>query len=84
MHAQELPERHYIQLSQEYAASRDHLVTSLQGAGFKSFMPDDGYYVMTDISSFGLADDASFVHHLTTHVGVAAVPGSSFFQVFQM
>jgi len=76
--------KHYIQLSQEYAARRDHLVTSLQDAGFKSFMPDEAYYVMTDISSFGFADDASFVHHLITHLGVAAVPGSSFFQIFQM
>ena len=74
-----LPERYYTQLSQEYAERRDHLLTSLQGAGFKSFMPHGAYYFMTDISSFGFADDASFVCHLITHVGVAAVPGSSFF-----
>ena len=74
-----LPERYYTQLSQEYAERRDHLLTRLQGAGFKSFMPHGAYYFMTDISSFGFADDASFVRHLITHVGVAAVPGSSFF-----
>jgi aspartate/methionine/tyrosine aminotransferase len=74
-----LPDSYYLHLSQEYAARRDHLVTSLQGAEFKSFMPHGAYYVMTDISNFGFADDASFVRHLITHVGVAAVPGSSFF-----
>jgi aminotransferase len=34
---------------------------------------------MTDISAFGFADDLSFVRHLIENVGVAAVPGSSFF-----
>ena len=42
-------------------------------------MPHGAYYVMTDISAFGFADDTSFVRHLITHLGVAAVPGSSFF-----
>ena len=74
-----LPDSYYLQLSQEYAARRDHLVASLQDAGFKSFMPHGAYYVMTDISNFGFADDASFVRHLITEIGVAAVPGSSFF-----
>jgi aspartate/methionine/tyrosine aminotransferase len=79
VHALGLPEGYYIQLSQEYAARRDHLLVSLQRAGFKNFKPHGAYYVMTDISGFGFAEDASFVRHLITHVGVAAVPGSSFF-----
>jgi aminotransferase len=74
-----LPDAYNIQLSQEYAARRDHLVTSLQSVGFNCFIPRGAYYVMTDISNFGFADDASFVRHLITHLGVAAVPGSSFF-----
>jgi aspartate/methionine/tyrosine aminotransferase len=74
-----LPDAYYVQLSQEYAARRDHLVTSLQSIGFNCFIPRGAYYVMTDISSFGFADDVSFVRHLVTDVGVAAVPGSSFF-----
>jgi aspartate/methionine/tyrosine aminotransferase len=76
-----LPDSYYSQLSQEYAARRDHLVTSLQGAGFKSVMPHGACYVRTDISGFGFADDASFVRHLITHLGVAAVPGPSFFRM---
>jgi aspartate/methionine/tyrosine aminotransferase len=57
---------------------RRHLVR-LQSAGFVGFIPHGVYYVMIDISGFGLADDASFVRHLMTHVGVAVVPWSTFF-----
>ena len=74
-----LPDDYYSHLSTEYAARRDHLVTSLQGAGFKCFTPHGAYYVMTDIAAFGMASDTAFVRHLITHAGVAAVPGSSFF-----
>ena len=74
-----LPDDYYSHLSTEYAARRDHFVTSLQGAGFKCFTPHGAYYVMTDIAAFGMASDTAFVRHLITHVGVAAVPGSSFF-----
>jgi aminotransferase len=74
-----LPEFYYGHLSGEYSARRDHLVASLQAAGFKCFTPRGAYYVMTDIKDFGFADDSSFVHHLITHLGVAAVPGSRFF-----
>jgi aspartate/methionine/tyrosine aminotransferase len=74
-----LPDEYYVHLSTEYAARRDHIVTTLETAGFKCFTPHGAYYVMTDISNFGYADDAAFVRHLITHLGVAAVPGSSFF-----
>jgi aspartate/methionine/tyrosine aminotransferase len=74
-----LQDAYYVHLSQEYHARRDHFVTSMQGAGFKCFMAHGAYYVMPDISTFGFAGDNSFVRHLITHVGVAAVPGSSFF-----
>jgi aspartate/methionine/tyrosine aminotransferase len=74
-----LPDEYYSHLSNEYAERRDHIVTTLETAGFKCFIPHGAYYVMTDISNFGYASDTSFVQHLITHLGVAAVPGSSFF-----
>ena len=52
----------------------------LKGAGFKSFRPGGAYYIMADISGFGYADDMQFIRHLIEDVGVAAVPGSSFFE----
>ena len=60
-------------------APRPHRRPLWKRAGFKCFIPHGAYYVMTDISAFGFADDAAFVRHLITHLGVAAVPGSSFF-----
>jgi aminotransferase len=74
-----LPDDYYVQLSTEYAARRDHIIASLQKSGFKYFLPHGAYYVMTDISAFGYANDAAFVRHLITNAGLAAVPGSSFF-----
>jgi aminotransferase len=70
---------YYKGLAWEYAKRRDHIVSSLESVGFRCFRPRGAYYVMTDISSFGFADDIAFVRHLIDEVGVAAVPGSSFY-----
>jgi len=79
VYALSLPANYYTHLADEYSARRHHIVTSLQDAGFKCFMPYGAYYVMTDISAFGFQNDSAFVRHLITNLGVAAVPGSSFF-----
>jgi len=73
------PESYYTHLSEEYISRRDHIVTSLTSAGFKCFLPHGAYYVMTDISQFGFPGDAAFVHHMLNTIGLAAVPGSSFY-----
>ena len=77
--ALELPADYYLGLATEYAKRRDHIITSLESAGFRCFRPRGAYYVMTDISAFGFAGDFAFIRHLMDHVGVAAVPGSSFY-----
>ena len=74
------PEDYYRDLSEHYRQRRDVLIEILQGAGFKTIHPYGAYYVMADISSFGYANDIAFVKHLIENVGVAAVPGSSFFE----
>ena len=66
-------------LSAEYAARKDRLIPLLERAGFRCYTPGGAYYVMTDISSFGFADDMTFAKHLLEHAGVAGVPGSSFY-----
>ena len=53
---------------------------ALSAAGFKCFRPRGAYYVMTDISAFGFADDLEFTKYLVKEIGVAAVPGSSFYR----
>lgn len=73
------PEAFYAHLGVEYGARRDQLLGILRGAGFRCFQPSGAYYIMTDIRDFGFPDDLQFVRHLIHEVGLAAVPGSSFF-----
>jgi len=73
------PEEYYSKLADDYRQRRDYLVPELKRAGFGVFCPHGAYYVMTDISGFGFSDDVTFARHLVSEVGVAAVPGSSFY-----
>jgi aminotransferase len=74
-----LPDSYYESLCASYRARRDRMVAILEDAGFVCFRPRGAYYVMTDISAFGFADDVSFTRQLIQEIGVAAVPGSSFY-----
>ena len=74
-----LPPSYYDDLQREYQRKRDFIVPALQNAGFKCDSPDGAYYVMCDISDFGFADDIEFTKHLIREIGVAVVPGSSFY-----
>ena len=74
-----LDEAYYRRLAADYDLRRNYLVPALDHAGFRTFQPHGAYYVMTDISGFGFADDVTFARWLVEHVGVAAVPGSSFY-----
>ena len=74
-----LPADYYAAVAREYTERRDTLLAILEGTGFRCFQPQGAYYIMTDISGFGFADDMQFARHLVETVGVAAVPGSSFF-----
>jgi aminotransferase len=73
------PKEYYDKLQAEYAHRRDILLPVLEQAGFKCFVPRGAYYIMTDISGFGFPDDMEFAKHLVQQVGVAVVPGSSFY-----
>jgi aspartate/methionine/tyrosine aminotransferase len=74
-----LPRTYYENLANGYKARRDRLMPALTEAGFRCFRPRGAYYVMTDISAFGFADDVAFIKYLVKEIGVAAVPGSSFY-----
>jgi len=78
-YALSLPENYYTELQKEYQRKRDFIVPILQSAGFKCDSPDGAYYVMTDISDFGFKNDVEFTKFLIREVGVAVVPGSSFY-----
>jgi aspartate/methionine/tyrosine aminotransferase len=78
--ALQFPPEYYTTLASEYAQRRERLLGILTGAGFKCFKPRGAYYIMTDISAFGFPDDVAFAKYLVTEIGVAAVPGSSFYR----
>jgi aspartate/methionine/tyrosine aminotransferase len=80
-YALSLPQAYYDTLQKEYQARRDLLLPVLEKSGFGTFVPDGAYYIMTDISRFGFSDDVEFTRHLIREVGVACVPGSSFYSV---
>jgi aspartate/methionine/tyrosine aminotransferase len=75
-----MPESYYVKLADGYRQRRDRLVPALEAAGFRCFLPRGAYYVVTDISGFGYSDDLEFTKYLVSEIGVAAVPGSSFYR----
>jgi aminotransferase len=78
--ALELPPSYYQQMAKSYQAKRDRMLAILHQAGFLCFRPSGAYYIMTDISPFGFEDDVAFARHLVQEIGVAVVPGSSFYR----
>ena len=74
-----LPADYYDDLQSEYQRKRDFIVPVLQNAGFGCAYPEGAYYVMCDITAFGFNDDIEFTRHLIREIGVAVVPGSSFY-----
>ena len=71
---------YYAELLASYTRKRDVFVTALGEAGLRYTMPQGAYYVLVDVSEFTRDDDVGFCEWLAREVGVAAVPGSSFFR----
>jgi aminotransferase len=80
--AYRMPRPYYAQLAAEYQARRDKFCSALQSIGFQLDLPQGAYYVMADFSGFvdGEHDDLAFSRYLVREIGVATVPGSSFFR----
>jgi aspartate/methionine/tyrosine aminotransferase len=77
--ALKFPREYYEKLASDYAQRRERLLGILTTAGFRCFKPRGAYYIMTDIAAFGFPDDVAFAKYLVSEIGVAAVPGSSFY-----
>jgi aminotransferase len=77
--ALEFPDSYYDGLRSAYAERRDVFLSYLDRVGLAYTRPAGAYYVMVDIAEFGWPDDVLFCEWLAEEVGVAAVPGSSFF-----
>ncbi len=78
-----LPHSYYVRLSEAYQARRDLLWGYIEKAGFVAWKPRGAYYILTDVAHFlkryGVEDDTAFAMWLIKNVGVATVPGSSFY-----
>jgi aminotransferase len=74
-----LPASYYASLRENYRRRRNILLPYLHEAGLTVCEPEGAYYVMTDITPLGGSDDTEFVRRMIREVGVAAVPGSSFY-----
>jgi aminotransferase len=74
-----LPDTYFSGLSAEYEGRRTAAISMLENAGFRCFRPRGAYYVMTDIGGLGARNDVEFARYLVEKVGVAGVPGSSFY-----
>jgi aminotransferase len=70
---------YYATLAREYRARRDVMYQALITAGFRCESPEGAYYIMADFSALSDLPDDRFARWLTAEVGVAPVPGSSFF-----
>jgi aspartate/methionine/tyrosine aminotransferase len=77
--ALEFPDSYYADLQAAYTEKRAVFLDYLDSAGLKYTRPEGAYYVMVDIAEFGWKSDVAFCEWLSRDVGVAAVPGSSFF-----
>ena len=69
----------YAALAAGYQAKRDLLLDILERQGFTCYKPGGAYYLMADVRPFGFASDAEFAHYLIKDIGVATIPGSSFY-----
>ena len=78
--AYRFPRSYYTQLSADYQARRDRFCKALWETGFELEAPEGAYYIMAGINAFGVDDDIEFSRYLVREIGVATVPGSSFFE----
>jgi aspartate/methionine/tyrosine aminotransferase len=78
-----LPDSYYVALRESYQARRDLLLDAVEEAGFAAYRPRGAYYILTDVAHFlpvhGCRDDHEFAMFLVKDIGVATVPGSSFY-----
>jgi aspartate/methionine/tyrosine aminotransferase len=74
-----LPASFYAELQAMYQSKRATLLAALAGAGLHCLEPAGAYYIMADMGHLGFADDFAAAEFLLNEVGVAAVPGSSFY-----
>lgn len=74
-----MEEGFYARLVSDYQAKRDVMMDILGRHGFTAYSPGGAYYTMVDVSRFGFSSDSDFAQYLVKDIGVATIPGSSFY-----
>ncbi|WP_242065088.1 pyridoxal phosphate-dependent aminotransferase [Nostoc sp. FACHB-133] len=77
--AMQLPPSYYQELARLYHDKRNSILQILDQVGIPYFVPQGAYYIFADISKFGYKTDIEFTNYLIKEIGIAVVPGSSFF-----
>ncbi|WP_208821739.1 pyridoxal phosphate-dependent aminotransferase [Tolypothrix sp. PCC 7910] len=77
--AMQLPISYYQELAKLYQQKRNQILQILDTVEIPYFVPQGAYYVFADIAKFGYQNDVEFATYLIKEIGVAVVPGSSFF-----
>ena len=75
----QLEASYYKEMAADYLKKRDAFCDALKRAGLEPLVPDGAYYVLADVTRFGLATAKDAAMHILEQVGVASVPGSAFF-----
>jgi aminotransferase len=78
--ALKMPRSYYERLAAQYAERREVMWQALVEVGFRPYRPRGAYYIITDIDDFGFPNDVEFSEYLVKEIGVAVVPGSSFYE----
>lgn len=74
-----MPDKYYDELKSKYAERRTMMLDILDGVGIPYYKPEGAYYAFCDISGLGFKSDMDFTKYLVKDIGVAVVPGGSFF-----
>ncbi len=74
-----LPTSFYLELAQEYATKRQYMMETLDKLAMPYFKPEGAYYILCDVSKYNYVSGLEFAKFLLEEVGVAVVPGASFF-----
>ncbi len=75
-----LPHSYYVDLAAEYTERRTRMLSILDACGFTVYKPSGAYYTIVDTRPLGWTHDVEFAKYLVKEIGVAVVPGSSFYQ----
>lgn len=83
--ALDLPDSYFDELTAGYHQRRDIMMSTLEELGFSAILPEGAYYTMADYTELDIPqaswDSTRFAHWMTTEIGVAVVPGTSFYSL---